>query len=494
MDIEKKFDTAFRYHQKGDLDNAETLYKKILELEPNHPRTNFLFGTLFIQKKDYFSAKKKFIKAVSISPNNFYAYNYLGIIHKELKIFEEAKRYFDKAISLNQDYDEAYYNLGLLFKDVEDYKNAKKYYQKTILINPNHINVYNNLGNMCNILGEKKNAIKYFNKAIEINPENAQAYNNLGNRFKESGEYKKSIEAYSKAIQINPNLHQVYENLGNVFRIKKNFKKAIEYFEKSKSENSKAQLLECIYFLYGLKNYKEKLETYAKKDFLNRRIGTISSYVSATTSLKNIFPFCKNPIEYFYKTNIGNDLFNKEKIQKNLLSFLENSDLVWEPSSKTTTKGYRTTGNLFEGNNIKFKKLIELIKKALTCYRQKFSNSDDLIIKKWPKKYTLNAWYVKLIQQGYQTSHIHPEGWISGVFYLKVPKFINGQDGAIILTLDGYDYPANKKLPNLIHSPKDFDLILFPSSLFHRTIPLKSKETRHVIAFDLVPLKDKTNF
>ena len=106
----------------------------------------------------------------------------------------------------------------------------------------------------------------------------------------------------------------------------------------------------------------------------------------------------------------------------------------------------------------------------------------------------MNAWYVKLIQQGYQTSHIHPEGWISGVFYLKVPKFINGQDGAIMLTLDGYDYPANKKLPNLIHSPKDFDLILFPSSLFHRTIPFKSKETRHVIAFDLVPLKDKTNF
>ena len=52
MDIKKNLDTAFIYHQKGDLDNAEILYKKILELEPNHPRTNFLFGTLFIQKKD----------------------------------------------------------------------------------------------------------------------------------------------------------------------------------------------------------------------------------------------------------------------------------------------------------------------------------------------------------------------------------------------------------------------------------------------------------
>jgi len=62
-----------------------------------------------------------------------------------------------------------------------------------------------------------------------------------------------------------------------------------------------------------------------------------------------------------------------------------------------------------------------------------------------------------------------------------------GQDGSIKLTIDGYDYPVNKKLPSLVHSPKDFDLILFPSSLFHRTIPFKSKKTRHVIAFDLIP-------
>ena len=40
---------------------------------------------------------------------------------------------------------------------------------------------------------------------------------------------------------------------------------------------------------------------------------------------------------------------------------------------------------------------------AVTLYKKRFSNSKDLIIKKWPSKSTLNAWYVKLIQQGYQT-------------------------------------------------------------------------------------------
>ncbi len=488
MNIKKIFDLAFKDHQKGNFANAEILYKKILKLEPNHLKTNFFLGTLFMQKKDFSSAEERFSRVVSIKPNHFYAYNYLGIIYKELKFFKKAKKNFDKAISLNKDYADGYYNLGLLFKDNEDYKDAKKYYQKAIMLNPKHLNVYNNLGNVCSILGENNKAIENYKKAVKINPRNAQAYNNFGNKLKELGKYKKSIEAYNKAIQINPNLQQVYENLGNVYRIKKNFKKAIEYFEKSNSDNSKAQLLECIYFQYGLKKYSEKIEIYLKKDFLNRRIATISSYISAATSLKNVYPFCKNPFKYFYKTNIESDLHNKNKFQKDLLIYLENLDPVWEPSSKTTTKGYQTTGNLFSKDKIKFKKLIQLIEQTLVFYKQKFSNSDDLIIKKWPNKSMLNAWYVKLIQQGYQKSHIHPDGWISGVFYLKVPKFTDGLDGSIKLTLYGYDYPVNKKLPNILHAPKDFDLILFPSSLFHKTIPFKLKESRHVIAFDLVPL------
>jgi len=34
---------------------------------------------------------------------------------------------------------------------------------------------------------------------------------------------------------------------------------------------------------------------------------------------------------------------------------------------------------------------------------------------------------------------------------------------------------------------KFFDIVLFPSSLFHRTIPFNSNEERQVVAFDLMP-------
>ena len=45
--------------------------------------------------------------------------------------------------------------------------------------------------------------------------------------------------------------------------------------------------------------------------------------------------------------------------------------------------------------------------------------------------------------------------------YLKIPKKLTGNEGAIKFALYGYDYPVKKKLPSIIYTPKEFDLVLF---------------------------------
>ena len=60
-------------------------------------------------------------------------------------------------------------------------------------------------------------------------------------------------------------------------------------------------------------------------------------------------------------------------------------------------------------------------------------------------------------------------------------------EGSINLSIQGLDYPYDKNLPNFYYAPKPFDLILYPSSLFHYTVPITSNEERHCIAFDLKP-------
>ena len=248
-----------------------------------------------------------------------------------------------------------------------------------------------------------------------------------------------------------------------------------------------AQFLECIYFSNGLKKYNELLKKLVEKDPLNLRIAALATYVSKKENISNIYPFCKNPLDFIFTKNLKNELSASDEFSKNLAKILRETELVWEPSSKSTSSGYHTLGNLFDKTDAEILILKKLIEKQMIIYKETYKSCKDFFITKWPSRTKILGWHVKLIKQGFQVSHIHPAGWLSGCFYLKIPKKLNKNEGAIEFTLSGYDYPDDKNLPNLIHTPKVFDIALFPSSLFHNTIPFKSQEERHVIAFDLIP-------
>ena len=91
-----------------------------------------------------------------------------------------------------------------------------------------------------------------------------------------------------------------------------------------------------------------------------------------------------------------------------------------------------------------------------------------------------------LKKHGYQSAHIHPSGWLSGVIYLKVVPNLGKNEGAIEFTLNGENYfDANS--PLFIYQPEAGDIVLFPAFLHHRTITFSTDTDRIVISFDLIP-------
>ncbi|MET0218354.1 MAG: putative 2OG-Fe(II) oxygenase, partial [Burkholderiales bacterium] len=91
---------------------------------------------------------------------------------------------------------------------------------------------------------------------------------------------------------------------------------------------------------------------------------------------------------------------------------------------------------------------------------------------------------------GHLTSHIHETGWLSGSLYLAMPGAnADSEEGSIEFSTHGDNYPQRHAgFPKRTISPHVGDIVLFPSSLFHRTIPFSSTEERVCIAFDVKPL------
>lgn len=92
------------------------------------------------------------------------------------------------------------------------------------------------------------------------------------------------------------------------------------------------------------------------------------------------------------------------------------------------------------------------------------------------------SWSVRLVDEGFHASHHHPLGWFSAVFYVAVPGDLTQTDGQ--LALGGPPPELGLGLdPMQLIEPRPGRLAIFPSTMWHATVPF-SKGERMTIAFD----------
>ena len=204
LKIKQILTLAYENHQKSNLKLAESLYHKVLKIDPNHTGAIFLLGTLFLQKKNFSHAIELFHKVLSINPNHANALHNLGFATIEIGKPKEAKELLKKVIQIEPKHPDAHYNLGNVYKHLGEFKEAEESYQKAIQVQPQDPKIYNNLGNVLKELGKFNEAISSYNKAIKIQYNHANAYHNLANTYKQLGEFSKAELFYEKAVKYQP--------------------------------------------------------------------------------------------------------------------------------------------------------------------------------------------------------------------------------------------------------------------------------------------------
>ncbi|MCK9605179.1 MAG: tetratricopeptide repeat protein [Methylomonas sp.] len=179
LDLDYALALAIRLHQSRELDDAEELYRTILEQYPRFPEALHFLGLLMHQKGDNTQA--------------------IGLI--------------EQAIAEAPEYSDAHNNLGNIFNRLEDFEKAAHSYSQALDLNPDNAAAFNNFGVVLSQLSRIEDAIEAFSKAIALMPENAEFYRNLGNAYKKQGEFALCIEAYRKVIGLKPYNAENYENL-----------------------------------------------------------------------------------------------------------------------------------------------------------------------------------------------------------------------------------------------------------------------------------------
>jgi len=101
----------------------------------------------------------------------------------------------------------------------------------------------------------------------------------------------------------------------------------------------------------------------------------------------------------------------------------------------------------------------------------------------------LGCWSVQLRPNGYHAAHVHPEGWLSSACYIELPDAVEagGKEGWIGFGAPPFPVADRMLEPERYEKPEPGKLVLFPSYLWHGTVPFSGEQPRLTVAFDVAP-------
>jgi predicted Zn-dependent protease len=157
------------------------------------------------------------------------------------------------------------------------------------------------------------------------------------------------------------------------------------------------------------------------------------------------------------------------------------------PLDQSLRNGSQTTRGLLSVDDPIIQAYIKALDEPIRAYMGLMRDPDH----PWSGRKTGNykisgAWSVKLKANGFHINHLHPAGWISSAYYVSLPPAVQGADQQGWIKFGEPRWPTPGCTVEKVVQPKEGRLVLFPSYMWHGTIPFAAGE-RLTAPFDAVP-------
>jgi predicted O-linked N-acetylglucosamine transferase (SPINDLY family) len=212
--ILETFNQALQHHQAGRFQEAETLYRQILQAQPGHADALHLLGMLFFQAGRPDAAIDFINQAITRNPGNATFYNNIGEAYRVLGKLDDAAASYRQALALRPTYADPCMNLGIVLFAQSRLDEAAAHFRQAIACKPAWAEAYNNLGSVLAKQGALDAAIAHFRQAIAHNAACVEAYNNLGLMLAGRGALDEAIAHFRQAIAHKTDYAEAYNHLG----------------------------------------------------------------------------------------------------------------------------------------------------------------------------------------------------------------------------------------------------------------------------------------
>jgi predicted O-linked N-acetylglucosamine transferase (SPINDLY family) len=255
---------GFTQHQAGRLEQAEALYRKVLEKDPDHPEALHLLGLIAYQQEKFASAIALIQRALPELSDMPEVHLNLGNALREAGRLGDATGSYRRALAIDPDYGMAHSNLARTLNDqglfeaglessrravelmpgflgaqvncaaallgLERVAEAEAPLRRVVDLAPDRAEAHHDLGKILATLGRLDEAVASYHQALVINPDYAEAHYNLGRALSAQSHLDWAEASYRRTLALDPDHAHAHYGLANVFRTQRKLTEAIACF------------------------------------------------------------------------------------------------------------------------------------------------------------------------------------------------------------------------------------------------------------------------
>ncbi len=356
-------------------------------------------------------------------------------------------------------------------------------------------------GEVLQIVARHEEALRDFERLLQMSPADAMAWQKLAHSLRSLGRIQEAETAYLEALKLAPDSVNSMADLGILYRDAGRHEEALDWLSKAADQAPSdgsihamlgAALLAAGQAAKGRQSLEKALQ-------LNPYDRTTLAYLyiafCQTGDVLAVSTLTRPEllIRSFQRPGSASVPGRPDDLDQRLARHVrEHPTLVYERSGNTT-RGGAHTGNLLEEAPGPVTELVDWIEDRARAYLNELPMDGSHPYLAWkPDRWDIDIWGIVIQAGGYQQSHIHRDGWISGVYYAVVPDSVQASadddpGGCLELGRPLEPFCGSTDFPTTILRPRPGRLNLFPSFVWHRTLPYDTDEERICIAFDIRP-------
>ncbi|MDA0832730.1 MAG: tetratricopeptide repeat protein [Planctomycetota bacterium] len=217
-------------HQ-GHFDEAETIYKAVLDQRPEDTNALFHLGAMYAVQGRFPEAIEIFEKSLATEPDAAQPLFNLGLAHARLGEFNVAEQNFNRVLQLDPAFPGAWMALGNLRARQGLIAEAITAYEYELRLNPASVETHVNLGVQLASQQRHQEAQRHLAEAVRLAPQNADARYNLGICEEMLQHYDAAISELQEAIRLRPDQPGLKTALGNIYSKADQLDEAIKMYE-----------------------------------------------------------------------------------------------------------------------------------------------------------------------------------------------------------------------------------------------------------------------